>query len=143
MTNLATALKTEIQRVARKEIRAQTEQLRKASSQYRRDIAALKRQLAALQRGAKLGRKPVQRPDASPTVEDGTSKRFSAKGLRSHRTRLGLSAREAGKLLGVSAQSVNNWEERKAVPRAAQIELIAALRAMGKREARERIDAIP
>jgi DNA-binding transcriptional regulator YiaG len=142
MTNLATVLKAEILRIARKEIKAQTAQLRKASTQYRRDIAGLKRQITALERGTRIVRRPAQAPSEAQTANGRASRRFSAKGLRSHRTRLGLSAREAGILLGVSAQSVNNWEQQKAVPRAAQIEAIAALRAMGKKEARERIDGI-
>ena len=44
MTNLATALKEEIRRLARKEIRAETLQTKRSSAQHRRDIAALKRQ---------------------------------------------------------------------------------------------------
>ncbi|MDZ4073711.1 MAG: hypothetical protein U1E04_03055 [Hylemonella sp.] len=46
MANFASLLKTEISRIARKEIRAETEILKKASAQYRSDIAALKRRLA-------------------------------------------------------------------------------------------------
>lgn len=45
MANIASFLKSEISRIARKEIRAETETLKKASSQYRSDIAALKRRL--------------------------------------------------------------------------------------------------
>jgi len=59
-----------------------------------------------------------------------------AKGLRSQRARLGLSAADFGKLIGVSAQSIYNWESEKARPRAGQIARVAQLRLMGKREAR-------
>jgi DNA-binding transcriptional regulator YiaG len=137
MSNIAAILKVEILRIARKEIRAQTEQFRKSSVQYRRDIADLKRQLSALERGTKIARKAARNVSEEPASDTATPKRFSAKGLRSHRTRLGLTAREAGKLLGVSSQSVNNWEQQKAVPRAAQVRAIAALRSMGKRAARK------
>ena len=39
MPSIATVLKQEIIRLARKEVKAQTETLHKASAQYRRDIA--------------------------------------------------------------------------------------------------------
>lgn len=63
------------------------------------------------------------------------AKRFSPKGLRSHRIRLGLSLPQAAKLLNVSAPTVNNWEQGKTRPRPEQFGSIIALRAMTKRAA--------
>ena len=48
MPNIATVLKQEISRLARKEAKALTAATKKAGSQYRRDIAELKRQVKAL-----------------------------------------------------------------------------------------------
>jgi len=70
---------------------------------------------------------------------NGKSARFSAKGLRVHRERLGLSADDSGKLLGVSAQSIYNWEQDKARPSAELLAKVAALRAIGKRDAKSRL----
>lgn len=67
--------------------------------------------------------------------ESGTALRFSAKGFTKLRQRLGLSAAAMGTLLGVTAQSVYKWEDGKARPRATQLQAIAAVRKMGKREA--------
>ena len=53
--------------------------------------------------------------------------------------RLGLSAADYGSLVGVSAQSIYNWEQGHASPRPAQLKVIAALRGVGKREAQERL----
>ena len=50
MPNIATVLKEEILRLARKEVRKQTNVLRKASAQYRKDIAEMKRRVSDLQR---------------------------------------------------------------------------------------------
>ena len=50
MANLAAALKDEIRRLARKEIKAQTATTVRAVAQYRREIAKLKRQLVEQQR---------------------------------------------------------------------------------------------
>jgi DNA-binding transcriptional regulator YiaG len=135
MPDIVTALKAEIQRIARKEIRTQTESIRKASTLHRSEIAALKRQVKALEQANKVLKKASATKSKPSTPEMPTALRFSAKGLRSHRERLGLSADSLGKLLGVSGQSVYNWEQQKTVPRAGQLNAIAALRSLSKRKA--------
>ncbi|RYD14032.1 MAG: XRE family transcriptional regulator [Lysobacteraceae bacterium] len=140
MPNIASMLKAEIVRLARKEIRNETAALRKASTSHRSQIAALKREVTALQRQAKGLAKQV--PGARSGADEEASEnrvRFVAKGFRSMRTRLGLSAAELAILLQVSPQSVYNWEHEKSVPRRSQVESIAALRSIGKKEARERL----
>ena len=137
MTSLGSVLKSEITRLARKEIRAQVDPLKKVNSAHRRDIAELKRQVAMLSRQAKAASKasskvPQENSETSPT-------RFVAKGLRSLRARLGLSAADFGKLAGASGQSVYNWESGKTVPRKSQLAVLAELRSLGKREAQARL----
>lgn len=141
MSNIATALKAEIARIARKELRSETEALKKSSSRYRSDIAALKKQLTDLERqlghlgkhsqGARSARAHL----AANEDSGGQGLRFRAPGLASHRQRLGLSAREAGQIMGVSALTVYNWEAGKSRPRRTQMPAIAAFRRLGKREA--------
>jgi DNA-binding transcriptional regulator YiaG len=142
MANIASLLKTEIVRLARKEVRKEVQALRKASATHRREIAALKRANAALERRAKLLAPRAPAGSKAQQEETQAKKRFSAKGLRSMRTRLGLSADQLAKLLGVSMQSVYNWERKVAVPRANQIAAIAALRSVGKKEALQRLEAL-
>ena len=50
MSSLAVALKDEIRRLARKEIRQQTTSMAQTVTRYRREIARLKRQTQALER---------------------------------------------------------------------------------------------
>lgn len=140
MPNFTSILRSEITRLARKEIKAAVEPLRKANGAHRRDIAELRRQLASLQRETKsLARHArVERKDASET----STSRFTAKGLKSLRARLGLSASDFGRLVSASGQSIYNWETGKASPRAAQQAAIAAVRGLGKREAARRLEAI-
>ena len=140
MPNFNSILKSEITRLARKEIKAAIEPLRKTNGAYRRDIAELKRQLASLQRDTKLLARParVERHDAG----DKRASRFTAKGLKSLRARLGLSASDFGKLVSASGQSIYNWEAEKTSPRATQQAAIAAVRGLGKREAAKRLEAI-
>jgi DNA-binding transcriptional regulator YiaG len=146
MPNIASVLKEEIARVARKESRGDTQKLKKSSAQYRSDIAALKRRMLALeQMVARLGKSSRRAaPAAAAASEDGRSKlRFSAKGLASQRKRLGLSAAEVASLLGVSGQSIYKWEDGKARPRASQLPAIATLRTMTKKQAAAKLAELP
>ena len=137
MTSLGSVLKNEITRLARKEIRAQIDPLKKANSTHRREIAELKRQVAMLTRQAKVASKASSKiPQTNP---EPPAARFVAKGLRSLRARLGLSAADFGKLAGASGQSIYNWESGKAVPRKSQVAVLAGLRTLGKREAQARL----
>lgn len=142
MPNIASVLKEEIARVARKEVRGETQQLKKASAQYRADIAALKRRIAELEKRVnRLGKGGGKQAAVAVGEETAGGFRFSASGLLAQRKRLGLSAADAGTLLGVSGQSVYKWEHGKARPRASQFAAISALRGMSKKEAAERLAA--
>jgi len=141
MPNIGSILKSEISRVSRKEVRGETQALKKSVSQYRGQIADLKRRLQALEQQVKRLGKVTTRIAAPQEAAEpgGTHLRFSAKGLAAQRKRLGLSAAAVAKLLGVSALSVYKWESGKTRPRAKQIEAIATLRGMGRREAARRL----
>jgi DNA-binding XRE family transcriptional regulator len=137
MPNIATLLKSEIARIARKEIRAETESLKKQSAGYRSQIAALKRHVAALEKQIRqTSRRTVAAPlKAKPDDQVPVGLRFRARGFATHRKRLGLSAAQAGALLGVSGQTIYHWESEKARPRAKQMVRIAVLRKLSKKQA--------
>ena len=143
MSNIGAVLKEEITRLSRKEVRSHVGPARKTAATQRRDIAALKRKVANLERHVTLllRKHASARPEVSPET---TAKpiRFSATRLQSQRSRLGLSAIDFGRLLGVSAQTIYNWEHEAARPRSKQLGKLAALRGVGKREAGERIEAV-
>lgn len=133
MANIAQLLKEEIVRLARKELRKELEGLKKASVHYRSEIAALKRRILELEKQLKGFH---QRATRQETESQATAPvRFSSKGLVSQRQRLGLSAAGMGALLGVSSQTIYNWEAGKTQPRKEQVVAIAAMRKMGKRQA--------
>ena len=144
MPNIASALKSEISRVARKEVRGEVMKLKKAVGAYRTEIAALKLRTQALEQQLRRLSKASAKA-ATPSVDDAgpsRAQRFSAKGLATHRKRLGLSANDCGLLVGASGQSIHNWEDGKARPRAEALPSIAALRSMGKKEAAARLASI-
>lgn len=139
MPNIASILKSEISRVARKEVRAEVLTLKKAVGAHRKEIAALKHRAQALEQALRrLGRSQRTAPEPTDEAASGL-RRFSAKGLLSLRNRLGLSAAECGALVGASSQSIYNWEQGKARPSARHLPAITALRGMGKREATARL----
>ena len=137
MPNIANVLKSEISRIVRKELRSEFQATKKAVSSYRSQIAQLKRQVKALEQQLKKASKAERKTAAVQQPEDetaGSTIRFSAKGLAAQRKRLDLSVVAAAKILGVSSQSVANWESGKTRPRESQLTAIAALRKMGKKD---------
>lgn len=165
MANLANALKEEIGRLARKEIREQTAETAKSAAKNERDIAALKRQIEDLRHKLsslrtqdaptqtaskpKTSKKTASkkqdasaRGDASSSAGQSSRTRFSAKGLKANRERLGLSADNYGKLIGVSGLSIYNWEQEKARPRENNVMALLSIKGIGKREAAKRLEAL-
>lgn len=143
MPNIATLLKSEIARVARKQVRAETAGLKQAIAPYRAQIADLKRRTRELEQQVKrLGRVAAKVVSSSPAESGERNLRFSAKGLATQRKRLGLSAQAFGALIGASGQSVYKWEEGTTRPRARNLPSIAALRTMGKKEAAARLASL-
>jgi DNA-binding transcriptional regulator YiaG len=144
MPNIASVLKSEISRIARRELRAETASLKKAQASFRADIASLKRATRALEHAIRNVAKhvrPATQGGTQPNA-DSTKARFSPKGLASQRKRLGLSAEACAKLLGTSTQSVYNWETGKTRPRDSHMAAIRALRTLGRRAAAARLASL-
>jgi DNA-binding transcriptional regulator YiaG len=143
MANITAAVNEQIRRVSRREISTNTAVLRRASAQHRRDLASLKRQIAQLQKTvAFLERQEKRRVGREPTPQEVENVRFRADGLKSHRNRLGLSAKDYGRLVGVSGLTIYNWESGKARPRRQQLGKLASVRGLGKREATRRLELL-
>jgi len=139
-TTLAQCLREEIARLAKKELRKGTEGLRKQSAQQRRDIAELKRRVKDLEKKvAAFEREERKRVGRKPSPELAEGARFSAARLRGHRSKLGLSARDYAKLVGVSSLTIYNWEHGKTRPRKEQLAALVSIRGLGKRAAQERL----
>jgi len=135
MANIASVLKEEITKLSRRGTRSEIDKLRKASAQYRSEIAALKRRTAALeQQISRLEKLFSQKAKVKAEPEAPTKARFTAKGFKTLRKRLGLTAEAIATLLGVSAPTIYNWEAGNASPREQQMVRIVMLRGMGKKE---------
>jgi len=145
MPNIATVLKVEISRVARKEVRAEVETLKKASAHYRSAIATLRRQVESLQKELKRMDKRAAAPASvvgdAASDDDGPRRRFSAARLAAHRSKLGWSAATYGKLVGIGGQTIYNWEQGKSRPNAAQVQQLAVVKELSRDDLQKRLEA--
>ena len=146
MPNLNTVLREEISRLARKEIRQQMGTTQKSVARYRSEIAELKRRVARLER--RLGFVETQErkrltSDTPMPGDDGTKRpRFSPGWVKKHRDKLGISAADYGRLVGVSGLTIYNWEKGSSSPRQKQLLAWGEIRNLGKREAAKRLELI-
>ncbi|MCX7002429.1 MAG: hypothetical protein NTV22_04050 [bacterium] len=117
MSNVHSALKQEIIRLARREIKQQAAPI----------VSGIKK-LKAAKAVAPVGPAPVI------SDEDVKGARFSGMLIKRLRTRLGLSRNEFGKLIGVTGFAVIAWETNECKPKADRRKALIALRKMGKRQ---------
>lgn len=149
MANFSTLLRTEIQRLARKALRTELKALRDQNAQQRKTIVQLKRANERLERRLRSlerkvgGGRAASSTRVAATEESGPQVRFSPKWVAAHRKKLGLSAAEYGKLVGVSMLTIYNWEHGKSSPRRSQLAKWATIRDIkSKAEAQKRLEQL-
>jgi len=144
MPNVAAVLKEEIRRLAKKEVKSFVQGTKRAVNQYRKDIAQLRRLVREQQKKLVFfSKQSAAGQGRPPTEEDPLSNvRFSARSVKAQRLRLGLSAEDYGRLIGVSGLTVYHWEHGKSRPRKAQLASLISIRGIGKREARQRLETL-
>lgn len=144
MTSLNNALKSEIARVSRREMKDELTALRKATALHRSEIAALKRDLKSLRSQLRSNERNLKKVTPAPVPDpiDRPMRKvdFNAEAFGAKRAKLGLSQLEMARLVEASALSVYKWESGKVQPRAAQLGRILAVQKLGKREAMARLN---
>ncbi len=155
MSSVMKELKSEISRVARREINKELEPVKRVNAAQRGLIAELRRQLTALQKDWNAMKKGVVSALPEPGVKgsaraSGTGKKKDAregfwitgKGIRSLRTRLNLTQPDLARLAGVSSWTVVNWESDKgkiAIRRKDTAAKLQEIRTAGKRQITARL----
>jgi Helix-turn-helix len=145
VANFSSLLKQEISRLCRKEMRSMTAPQKQNLSRYRKQIAMLKRAVAGLEKRLKVVERGAGRrgQSAAALTGDETSvPRFSPAWVKKHRGKLGISAADYGKLVGVSALTIYNWEKGSSSPRTKQLVSWGEVRALGKREVMARLESL-
>ena len=146
MPNIQQVLKAEIQRIARKEIKAAIADLKKTNTFLRRVAADHKRRIAQLEKDnrrlLRQATKTEEKVTAIPDTEVEKA-RITAKMVKSIRERLGISQAAFGKLVGVNRLTVYQWEKKKGrlqFRSEAKAKIIEA-RKMTKAEAERRLES--
>ena len=149
MPNIAKVLKDEIARVAKKQVKSFVTPLHHQQVALKKALVVLKRTMAGLEKNtAQLVKESASRAAAAPAVEpaaeSGKRMWIFSKGIRSMRKKLNVSQAEFAKLIGVSAQAVTLWENKggKLDLRQSTKQALVAIRGIGAREARRRLDAM-
>ena len=146
MPNIAKVLREEIQRLAKRQIKAELSAVKRDNVRLKKTVAEMRRQIAVLSRTSRELVKKVTPVVAVKESEEATEKaarlRPTSKSLKKLRARLGLTQAQFGKLLGVSGQAVVQWASRdgRIRMRKTTLSALAGVQTIGKREARRRLE---
>jgi DNA-binding transcriptional regulator YiaG len=137
MGKIETMIKSEIQRLARREIRSTFRPLKREVRTMRLKLSSLMKGFSNLNR---ITKEQVQKASEQFKLEASPDEikiaRFSPARIRALRLKKGLSQKELGMLIGVSLGTVVLWEKGKITPKAERKGALIALRKLKKREIR-------
>ena len=148
MPDVARVLREEVQRLAKRQVKAGLAPIKRDNIRLKKNVADLRRELAALSRTSRELLAKVTAAVATKKTEVATERaaslRPTSKSLARRRRRLGLTQVEFGRLLGVSGQAVLNWESKgsRVRMRSANLEALAGIQKIGKREARRQLEGM-
>lgn len=135
MNALTNVLKSEVSRLARKELKAEIDAIRKAAAAQRSEIAALKRDMKTALSQIKRHERALAAltPKELPSAQPARTSNFGPDQFAALRAKWGITQAQMAKIVGASPLSVYKWESGKVQPRAAQLARIDAVRHLGKR----------
>lgn len=145
MPNIGALLKQEITRLARRAIKPAYAELKKDVAELKHRVARQRETIQALEKAnAKLLSDFNTRTGklSVPQQEETGKIRLGPKLIQAQRKRLGLSQQEFAKLLGVSTNTLWLWENGKTAPRAKTKAIFAVVRQLGRKEAKQKLQAI-
>ena len=142
MGKLEATIKSEIVRLAKREVRKTSvplgrdvRLLKSTISQLRKTVLALERSVAQQQNELRKRKIPLE-----ATPEEVKKSRFSPALIRSLRKNLGISQKELAILTGVTVGAVHLWEKGKFGPGNEKKAVMVALRKLGRRDVRKLLE---
>ena len=139
MGKLESTIKSEIERLAKREMRKvlvplkrDVRSLKVTASQLRRAVLPLERFAAEQQR--ELAKREI-RLEVSP--DEVKKSRFSPRLIKTLRKKLGITQKELAILAGVTVGAAHQWEIGKFTPKAEKKATLAALRKLGRTEVKK------
>lgn len=138
MGKVESIFKAEINRLAKKEVRAAFLPLRREVRQMRLKLSGLAKNLSSLNLLAQqFQAQESQKRHLEASPEEVKASRFSPARIVGLRKKLGLSQRELALLAGVSTGAVGLWEKGKFAPTSKKKSALVALRKLGKRDVKK------
>ena len=144
MTTFAAALKAEIVRLARKELRGEVAALRQALTKGRGEIATLKKDVRALQTTLRVVSRQVEKSGKASKEEaavDLQGMRYRKDTIATIYKRKGIDKAQLAALCEETTNMIARWEHGKSVPSPEQQQRILAIRAMSKEQISARLMA--
>jgi len=131
-------LKSEITRLARKQVRPTCLRLARDVRRLKHTVSGLRKTVAVLARlGTELqAERAAERAKLAAAPEEVKAARISPLLIKKLCARLGITQGELATLVGVSTSAVGFWEYGKAKPEGHNREALVALRKLGRREVR-------
>ena len=147
MPNIGQALKTEIIRISRREIKSSVASVHKSNVVLRKSVVDLRNKIATLESENKRLLKSsiiIEEKNVKAPSEVSKSVRITSSGIRKLRAKLGLSQEAFGKLLGGSTQGIYTMEHKAGRLKLRKKTLLnfLSVRKMGKREALKRLEEL-
>jgi DNA-binding transcriptional regulator YiaG len=139
MGKMEQALKFEIVRLAKKQVRQACQPLVREVRRLKRLVADVRRTVGPMKAlGAELAaQRAAELAKLQAAPEEVETARLSAGLVKKLRARLAISQGEMAVLVGVSAAAVAAWEQGKARPAGRNKEAVVALRKLGRREVKK------
>ena len=146
MPNFAQAIKEEITRLAKKEVKKASGPLNDRVRQLSRTVSSQEKKIARLEKTVAKQEKDLRQaapvPEAAPP-EEVKKARISPRLVKSQRKRLKLNQTQFADLLNVSVAAVRSWEQGRAMPKAETMATFVAVRKLKPQEAWERLGIEP
>ncbi|NQT86867.1 helix-turn-helix domain-containing protein [bacterium] len=143
MGKIEQTLRSEITRLARKEIRAAVDPLASDVRELKRTVRALTRTAAQLQKALDKVETAPEPQQAAPAVDADAAQaaRLSPGLIKKLRKKLGVTQSQLAALLDSSPSTVAFWEQGRTRPKAATKARIVALRSLGRRDVEQMLAA--
>ena len=142
MGRLEEAVRSEILRLVRRELRGVVLPLGKEVRQLKRGLGRLTKGVARLERvvGAQVREAEARKDRLELSEEEARRARLSGRLIRALRTRLGVTQGQLAVLVGVSTRGVTRWEQGEISPRGQNRATLVALRKLGRRDVRRMLE---
>jgi DNA-binding transcriptional regulator YiaG len=137
MAKIEGVIKSEIMRLAKREVRAVFRPLKREVWQMSTKLSTLSRGITFLNRVTKELHLEEAKPKIMATPEEVKASRLTPERIQGLRKKLGISQRELGILIGASIGAVLSWEKGKFRPMGEKKAALVAVRKLKKREVKK------